>query len=290
MIFKLENGSARASVSLTGGELKDWSIAGQGLLWEGDSQWWDQSSPILFPIVGWANQGRIKVDGRPRPIGVHGFAAKSEFSMLEQNAAGIRLILASNEQTFQIYPFAFRLFVTYQLEPTSLSISFAVENADIRTMPYALGFHPAFRWPLGHGSRLDHAIVFEAAENPEVPVIAAGGLLSNERRRIPLNGRRLDLTDELFAADALCFLDANSRAFGLSGGPGGPDIRLETSNFSHLAVWSRPGAPFVSLEAWTGHGDPEGFDGELVDKPSMQLLPPGATAHHRVNLVYRDAG
>jgi galactose mutarotase-like enzyme len=95
-------------------------------------------------------------------------------------------VLASDELTFQIYPFSFRLLVSYKLKDASLSTRFAVENTDRRIMPYAIGFHPAFRWPLGRGNRPDHAVIFEAPERSSVPVIAAGGLLSNETRRIPL--------------------------------------------------------------------------------------------------------
>ncbi|MFX7776555.1 hypothetical protein ABTJ98_21210, partial [Acinetobacter baumannii] len=59
--------------------------------------------------------------------------------------------------------------------------------------------------------------------------------------------------------------------------------------FPHLALWSKPGAPYVSMEVWTGYGDPEGYTGELVDKPGMRLLAPGAKAGHRVDFVYREA-
>jgi galactose mutarotase-like enzyme len=287
MLFRLESDLARADVSVQGGELQAWYVGGQNLLWERDPEWWDQSAAILFPIVGWANQGRINVDGRSRPIGVHGFAAQSQFTMLERTDTSITMVLASDERTFQIYPFSFRLLISYKLKDASLSTHFAVENTDRRIMPYAIGFHPAFRWPLGSGNRADHAVIFDTPESSSIPVIATGGLLSSETRRIPLRDRRLELTDGLFASDALCFLNANSRSFCFSGLPQGPSIRLETSNFPHLALWSRPGAPFVSMEAWTGHSDPVGFTGELIDKPSMRLLPPGATAHHGVDFFYR---
>jgi galactose mutarotase-like enzyme len=51
------------------------------------------------------------------------------------------------------------------------------------------------------------------------------------------------------------------------------------------ALWTRPGAPFLCLEAWTGHSDPEGFAGDLFEKPAMRALAPGARARHRA--VYR---
>ena len=94
------------------------------------------------------------------------------------------------------------------------------------------------------------------------------------------------LSDALFADEALCFLDANSRAFALHAGETGPSISLETSDFPHLALWSLPGAPFVSMEAWTGHSDPEGFGGELAEKPSMRLLAPGASARHSARFTF----
>ncbi len=41
---------------------------------------------------------------------------------------------------------------------------------------------------------------------------------------------------------------------------------MTVEDFPHFAVWSKRGAPFVSLEAWTGHGDPDGFDGDIHGK------------------------
>ncbi|MGL4285522.1 MAG: aldose 1-epimerase family protein [Phreatobacter sp.] len=289
MQIALENGPARAIVATTGSELHAWRAGGRDLLWTRDPAWWAKSSPVLFPIVGWANQGRIRVDGTARPMGVHGFAAASEFTVEARDAASVSLVLTDNEATRDVYPYPFVLRVTYRLEEHRLTVRFAVENTGSRPLPYALGLHPAFRWPLAGAARADHAIVFEKPEAPEVPVIAPGGLVSPARRDVPLDGRRLKLTDELFAADALCFLDARSRSFRFVAGDKGPSIALEVEDFPHLALWSKPGAPYVSMEVWTGYGDPEGYTGELVDKPGMRLLAPGAKAGHRVDFVYREA-
>ena len=59
-------------------------------------------------------------------------------------------------------------------------------------------------------------------------------------------------------------------------------------NFPHVVLWSRPGAPYLCIESWTGHGDPEGFAGELADKPSMIALAPGAEGRHAMR--YRLEG
>jgi galactose mutarotase-like enzyme len=290
MLIDLAAGRARATIATRGGELHAWHAGGRDLLWNRDPAWWAKSSPILFPIVGWTNQGRIRVDGKVRPMGVHGFAAASEFTVVERGVAHLTLELTETAETLEVYPYPFRLAVTYRLEESRLSVSFTVANSGKRALPYALGLHPAFLWPFAGGARDDYAILFEKPERPEVPVIAPGGLVSPARRPVPLDGRRLALADQLFASDALCFLDAQSRSFAFAAPGGQPSIALEAEDFPHLALWTKPGAPFVSMEVWTGHGDPEGYEGELADKPSMRHLAPGAEARHAVDFVYQDAG
>jgi galactose mutarotase-like enzyme len=178
--------------------------------------------------------------------------------------------------------------VTYRLADATLAVDFAVENRDARPMPYALGIHPGFRWPLSGGAREGHAIVFEAAEDPSVPMIAPGGLFSPERRPVPLDGRVLPLDEAVLAQEALCFLDLKSRSLAYRAADGAA-LSLAWDDFAHGAIWSRPPAPFVSIESWTGHGDPVGFDGELADKPSMRLLAPGETGRHAVRYVFAAA-
>ena len=62
---------------------------------------------------------------------------------------------------------------------------------------------------------------------------------------------------------------------------------MEYPSFTHAALWTRPGAPFLCLEAWTGYSDPEGFEGELIDKPGMRTLKSGARARHEARFVFQ---
>ena len=55
---------------------------------------------------------------------------------------------------------------------------------------------------------------------------------------------------------------------------------MDFHGFDHIALWTRPGAPFLCLEAWTGYSDPEGFVGDLFEKPSMRVLQAGERARH----------
>ena len=69
-------------------------------------------------------------------------------------------------------------------------------------------------------------------------------------------------------------------------GPDGAAIRLAVSDFPHLAVWTKPTAPFLSLECWTGHADWDGFAGDLTGRDSQRLLAPGGRARHGVTLSF----
>src|SRR4051794_34666355 len=101
------------------------------------------------------------------------------------------------------------------------------------------------------------------------------------RRPVLLEGHRPSDHDSIFANEALCFLDAESRWVSFVDGDGHA-ITVDVVNFPHLALWNKIGAPFLSIETWTGYGDPHDFDGELFDKPAMLLLAPGDQSRHAV--------
>ena len=58
--------------------------------------------------------------------------------------------------------------------------------------------------------------------------------------------------------------------------------------FEHIALWTKPDAPFLSMECWTGYADTEGFAGNLQERPSMRLLEPGGRGEHVVSLTWKD--
>ena len=281
----LRAGTARASIAAVGAELTGWCAGGHELIWQPDPVYWAASSPILFPIVGWARDGKIRVGGQAYPMGVHGFAAASRFDVEQVAPHKARFSLADTPASRAIYPFRFRLVLDYTLSETALRVDVAVGNEGDTVMPYACGLHPGFRWPFAGGGPDDYAIVFAEPEDPNVPVIAPGGLFSKELRRTPLDGRRLPLSSSQFAQEAMCFLNARSQSLRFEGS-GGSVISVATEGFPHFALWSRPGAPFLSIETWSGHGDPQGFDGDLYDKPSMIHLPPQRESRHRATFEF----
>lgn len=286
--FRLRCGDAAAEIAAVGAEPLSWTVAGRReLLWHGDPEHWSFRAPILFPVVGASRGGVVRVDGVGHPMAQHGFARHARFRLVERTEGSARLCLTENDATLAAYPFPFRLDVIATLRTASLDLAFEVLNTGPGPMPFGLGFHPAFSWPFAGGGREDHAVVFEAAEDASVPEVAAGGLLARRRRAVPLAGDRLPLAPELFT-EALVFLRARSRTMRFVA-PSGHEIAMAMRGFPHLAVWSRPTAPFLSLEAWTAHADWEDAEGELADRDSMILLGPGETSRHAATLSWCGA-
>ena len=286
-LVRLSAGDDVLAISPRGAEAREWRAGGRDLLWPSDPAIWSQISPILFPVVGWLKDG-VRVAGRHYPLGLHGFAAAQVFTLESRKPSEARLVLADNEATRALYPFAFMFAVEYKLSPGELRIALEIENRGSGPAPYAVGLHPGFRWPFDGAGRDRCRVVFEKPENGEIPVIAPGGLISQRRRPIPIKGDVLDLTDELFAHDALCFLPPASRRLRFVGASGAV-IEMALGDFPYAALWTRPGAPFLCMEAWTGYSDPEGFAGDVFQKPAIRALAPGERARHAATYRFIEA-
>ena len=284
----IRSGASEAWIDAVGAEAVDWRVNGRRLLWSADPAIWARTAPILFPVVGRVRDGQIKVAGRAYPMPIHGFANSSLFGIVERNEDRVLLALADNAETRASFPFSFRLAVEYRITPDALAVSLTVSNTGEGGLPYATGWHPGFALPFSDTGRDRHVIEFETEEMASVPAITAAGLFSSKSRPIPLEGNRLPITDELMSREALCFLNARSRSVRLIA-PDGVAISVDVENFPHLALWSRDAGPFLCIETWTGHGDPDGFDGDIFSKPSMRILPPGAQAVHSAVATFEGA-
>jgi galactose mutarotase-like enzyme len=279
---------ASATIALRGAEPLSWRVAARELIWHGDPAHWPQRAPILFPVIGASAGGAVRVEGRSYPMPRHGFARDLPFGLVERRPDRARLRLRATSGTLRHYPFRFELGVEAGLSADRLSLRFTVTNADDRPMPYGLGFHPGFPWPFDGGSGERYRLVFERPEDAAVPDVTAEGLLRPGLRRAPVAGCALPLAPALFKAGALVLRGAGSGLIRFEA-PSGSAIVVEPDGLRHLALWTKPGAPFLCIEPWTGEPDTDGFSGELFDRPSIRLLAPGATARHAVALRFEEA-
>jgi galactose mutarotase-like enzyme len=249
--------------------------AERDLQWSGDPAVWVGRAPILFPIVGMLVGGEYRTGGRSYALPRHGFARNRRFEVADAGPASATFRLTADPQTLQVYPFQFELDVNFAVDDATLSVTSWIRNRGDQDMPASLGYHPAFAWPLPYGQdRAAHFIEFERDEPAPIRCLDGNGLLQPQRLPTPVENRRLQLRDALFAADALIFDQIASRTV-TYGSEVGPRIAVSFPGVPYLGLWSKPGAGFVCLEPWHGVTDAQGFSGELADKPGGFIVAPG---------------
>lgn len=283
--IRIGNGQVVVEVSPLGAEMQSIVTAdGQNWLWDGDAGFWGGRSPVLFPIVGKAPGDHISVDGQRYPMGQHGFARRSEFTLAGEGADYCRFELRASQASRSIYPFEFLLALDYRVEGRAVTVTAEISNLDHRPMPFGIGFHPAFVWPLPGCEGLEHRVVLDNGGEPAL-VRLSGGLVKPERLASPFRQGELVLEHDLFAADAMLFPEGAGA--GLRYIAGERAIHFTWENLPNFALWSKPGAPFVCLEPW--HGTAAEVDGsdELSERPYSELLGPGATGRYgfKVELI-----
>lgn len=287
----LRSKTLEARIAPFGAELVGLRHSSHGeLLWSGDPAWWDRQSPILFPVVGKCADDTIRVGGRPYPMPLHGFAHGMTFEPAEIAADRCRLLLSDTAETRAGYPFPFRLEVDYALAGATLGIEARIVNTGAAVLPASFGFHPGFRWPLAGGlPKTAHWLAFEDDEHLDVARAREGLILPGESR-VTLAGGVLHLDEALFAQGAMVLHAPRSRRlrFGAAGAAFG--IWVAWRNLPALGLWMRPGAEFLCIEPWAGHGDPVGFAGDLLDKPGIVAIPPGATAAFGMEIAVEPTG
>ncbi|MFD1332468.1 aldose 1-epimerase family protein [Methylopila musalis] len=281
-VWEIAGAGVAAWVRAAGAELVSLRDgAGDELLWTAGPEW-PRHAPVLFPIVGKLRGDALRHGGETRRLTQHGFARDRVFGWVERSASRATLRLRDDAATRDVYPWPFALTLDYVAEGSTLSVAATVENPGEAPLPFALGAHPGFRWPLMDGAaKSDHVLVFSTRETgPRLPVVE--GLLGAPAP-LGFDGETLPLDEALFKDDALVLPDVSSRSVRYEArGLDGAALRALTvawEGYGDLGVWSKPsGAPFLCIEPWAGMASPIDWDGAFEDKPGLTLLPPGTAA------------
>ena len=152
-----------------------------------------------------------------------------------------------------------------------------MDNPNDREMAFTIGGHPAFCFARAEDSKADYALRFPGMEALHYILLdpASGTARPEDGHVLALQGGMLALSDELFTRDAMIFDGGQIEEVWLCGSDGVPRVGMRCPGFPNFGVWSVVGAPFVCLEPWAGRCDDSGFEGELREKPNVNLLPAG---------------
>jgi len=285
-LTRISNSDLSVDVAALGAEMQSLSTHdGRNWLWSGDATFWTGRSPILFPMVGRAPMDVVSVGDKRYQMGQHGFARRSAFLLVEEWREHCIYRLESSEATRAMFPFDFRLDVEHRLEGRAVVVSATVTNMDSVEMPFGVGFHPAFAWPLPGGEGQAHTITLDNGGEPALFRLS-GGLVNPEPLASPFEGGALELEQADFTKDAMIFPEGAGAGLRY-GAENGPSIRLSWDNLPNLALWSKPGAGFVCLEPWHGTAAEVGGSDEFAKRPFTAFLAPGAVAKYsfRAELV-----
>ncbi|MBB3445353.1 aldose 1-epimerase family protein [Rhizobium sp. BK379] len=273
---RIANQFLTVDVSSLGAEMQALTSSdGRSWVWNGDAAFWTGRSPILFPMVGKAPNDVLKVAGHSAPMGQHGFARRSEFALASSSEASCRYELAASEATKAVYPFDFLLAVIHSVEGRALTVAAEVTNRDNRPMPFGIGFHTAFRWPLQDAENKPHTVTLDNGAEPAL-VRLEGGLISPKKLASPFVAGRLVLDHSMFEQDAMIFPEGAGPGLRY-GAEGGPSMHFSFENLPNLALWTKPGAPFLCVEPWHGTAAENGGSDDLEGRPYTKVLAPGET-------------
>jgi galactose mutarotase-like enzyme len=211
-------------------------------------------------------------------MGNHGFVRDLEFRLVSQRPESLRFELASDEASLAIYPFRFKLAVSYGVAGSTLEVGYEVVNADDKRMPFSIGAHPAFRAPiLPNERREDFDLVFERSETVDRHYLNSDNLRSGESEPFLRGASGVPVSLALFERGAIVLKDLVSRKVSMRSRVSGRFVEVSFPDFPQLGIWSPKGdCPFVCIEPWFGVMALSGSTQELERKEAVLFLEPGA--------------
>ncbi|MDD0852480.1 aldose 1-epimerase family protein [Halobacteriovorax sp. GB3] len=274
--IKISSHFVTARISSFGAELKGLKDRESNIeyIWQGDSDHWERSAPILFPIVGSLREDKYRIGRKYYGMSRHGFARDSEFEIIEKEKDSVKLRLIQSDETLKIFPFKFSLDVRYKVYGPKLIISYEVKNLDRKEMFFSIGSHPAFNVPLNKGQLEDYFVEFEKREEKGAYYLHNGlvDFHSPDDKTMMIDDKRIELTKDLFKSDALIFKDPDSKRVFLKNSFDEHSVTIDFGDIPYLGLWAPEGAPFVCIEPWYGVADATDSNNDFVIKEGLISL------------------
>lgn len=274
MTEKIGNDQLNIEVSLSGAELSSiYHIPSKKeYLWQGDAKWWPRRAPVLFPVVGKLKDNSFRINSEKYTLGQHGFARDKDFTLIKKEKNKLVFSLCSDKSTIKVFPFHFELQISYEISGATLKITYEVKNTDQKEIYFSIGAHPGFNCPLNNNELFsDYYLEFEKKETFDRHLLD-GGVFNGLTERVMTDSNILELTDDLFAKDAIVFKNLQSTHISLKSKKHKQTLKFNFSEFPFFGIWTKPGAPFICLEPWCGIADNKDFTGELKDKEGIIRL------------------
>lgn len=289
MLVTLKNNTFTAQIDSLGAQLISLKDNNREYIWQREPAHWQSCSPLLFPVVGNCRNGKTIWEGKSYEIPKHGFCRNAEFSFIQADESHVIFSLSDSEDTHRMYPYAFKLSLTYALQEDGIFMDYQVENTDTKIIHYHLGAHPGFICPMEYGeSFCDYVLEFEKEETTSSMVYDIPHLQFDVNMRKPLlnQSRILPLSYELFEEDAIFFDEIQSRKVTIKNLSTGKGVEVDYRDFETVAFWtSMPSrGPFLCVEPWNGSAIRSDEDDIFTNRHFLQSLEPGGTKKYHLGI------
>lgn len=260
-------------------------------------------TPILAPFPNRIRGGMFRFDGREFQLprneegknAIHGLALDQPWRIVatganDKQGAFVRgefQLSQSRADWRNLWPADFKLMFTYRLAGHTLETTIEVENPDSRPLPFGVGTHPYFRFPLErNGSLADCEIVSPGARQVElIECLPTGKSVPVEPEADLRHGIRFDrrafddvYTDLQSNANGLVthrLIDHQARAaFELAHSP----------DFQFAVVFTPPHRKAICIEPYTCVTDAINLEGSGM-ATGLWVLAPGEK--RRLRIEYR---
>ncbi len=270
MYYKIENEFLTCEIDDMGAQLHSLVSKenGKEYIWYGREEIWYGQAPVLFPIIGQLIDEKYRYNGKEYSMPKHGLARRYPFAVKECDGSKAVFALESNEETLAKYPFEFELVMTFELVGKALRNTMTVINKNNRDMYFSLGAHPGFNCAVGD------VIEFEKPETIPTERIDSDSLIIDKKFPLLENSREIEITEEIFKADALILSGMESEKLRIKGEN---EIEFTFGKCPFLGIWAKPGAPYVCIEPWYGVNDGREVKSDISEKRGIQKLAEGET-------------
>lgn len=267
----LRSNRMRVHVNALGAEIKGVEMDEVEYLWQGEMEIYPRTSPTLFPIVGRFLSDTYYVGDRAYQMPLNGIVMDRNFACIEAEENEAIFRLEEDEITWRAYPFDFALTVRYVVRENTLAVDYRVENRGDTSMPFGVGCHTAYRWPLLEEDRPeDYCLRFEKEEHLESfnPF--------GWRQPFVCDTDTRPLSHDLFENYTRSITNIRSSWIAYGSTRHGRGVRIHREAFPFMAIWTlpAPNARLICLEPCTSiHAGDKGCT-RMEDREGTEILLP----------------
>ncbi len=270
MILYIENEIIKVGINTLGAELECIIKDNINRLYS-RSEEWQRQSPVLFPFIGRCRDKEYYYNNkRYDMLENHGFANKSEFTVLKHTNTLIELLLEYNSDTYKIYPFKFKFIVSYEINDNKIKCGWTVINTDDKEILFNVGGHPAFKFNNNDNlTYKDYKVEFDSETKYELYVVK-----NNELDKLQTFGnpfKKINMTELIRKHNTVIFKNLNNATLVSSNKK---SIRIDTTA-PYLAFWHHDieNPSFLCIEPWHGLPEEITYNKHLENKFEIIKLP-----------------